>query len=114
MQRLNVYNIKSLEERRIKIDLIWMYKILHSLISINLGKNIKLSVNSNTRGNVYKLYKCNFRLDVKKYFFAVGLLMFGILCLMMLYVICCTSLSSFKYKLKDVNFQSFLKGHAVI
>ena len=48
LQRLNVCNIESLEQRRIKIDLIWMYKILHNLISINLGNNIKLSVNSNT------------------------------------------------------------------
>ena len=55
LQRLNVCNIESLEERRSKIDLIWMYKILHNLISINLGNNIKLSVNSNTRGNMYKL-----------------------------------------------------------
>ena len=46
-----------------------MYRILHNLISINLGNNIKLSVNSNTRGNTYKLYKCNLRLDVKKVFF---------------------------------------------
>ena len=68
LQRLNVCNIESLEERRIKINLIWMCKILHNLISINLGNNIKLSVNSNTRGNMYKPYKCNFRLDVKKYF----------------------------------------------
>ena len=29
-------------------------------------------------------------------------------------VVCCTSLSSFKYKSKDVNFQPFLKEHAVI
>ena len=61
LQRLNVCNIESLEERRIKIDLIRMYKILHNLISINLGNNIKLCVNSNTRGNMYKQYKCNFR-----------------------------------------------------
>ena len=68
LQCLNVCNIESLEERRIKIDLIWMYKILHNLISINLGNNIKLSVNSNIRGNMYKLYKCNFRLDIKVFF----------------------------------------------
>ena len=68
LQRLNVYNIESLKERRIIIDLIRMYKILHNLISINLGNNIKLSVNSNTRDKMYKLYKYNFRLDVKSIF----------------------------------------------
>ena len=47
-------------------------------------------------------------------FFAIELLRYGILCLMVLYVVRCTSLSSFKYKLKDINFQHFLKGHAVI
>ena len=40
LQHLNVCNIESLEERRIKIDLIRMYKILHNLMSINLGNNI--------------------------------------------------------------------------
>ena len=48
VQRLNACNIESLEEHRIKIDLIWMYKILHNLISINLDNNIKLSVKSNS------------------------------------------------------------------
>ena len=79
LQRLNVCNIESVEKCRIKIDLIWMYKILHNLISFNLGNNTKLSVNNNTRVNMYKMYKCNFRLDVKKYLFCNRLLMYGIL-----------------------------------
>ena len=94
LQRLNVCNVESLEERRIKIDLLWMYKILHNLISINLGNNIKLSVNSDTKGNMYKLYRCNFCLDVKKFF-----------CNRVINVrnsfsndvVCSMSLSSFKY-----------------
>ena len=36
---------------------------------INLDNNIKLSVNSNDKGNMYKIYKRNFRSDVKKYCF---------------------------------------------
>ena len=111
LQRLNVSSIESLEERRTRTDLIWMYKILHCLMFINLDNAIKLSVNSNTRVNMYKLYKFNFLLDVNKYFFAIELLAYGILCLIVIY---CTSLSSFKYKLKDINFQLFLNGHAVI
>ena len=54
---------------------------------INLGNGIKLFLNSYTRGNTYKLYKCNFRLDVKKVFFAIELLIYGILCLIVLYVV---------------------------
>ena len=85
---------------------------MHNLISINLGNNIKLSVNSNTRGNTYKLYKCNLRLDVEKYFFCNRVI--NVWNSLPNDVVCCMSLSSFKYKLKDVNFQPFLKGHAVI
>ena len=40
LQRLNVCNIESLEEHRIKIDLIWIFKILHNMVCINLGNNI--------------------------------------------------------------------------
>ena len=50
LQRLNICKIESLEECRFKIDLTWMYKILHNLICINLGNNIKLTVNNNTIG----------------------------------------------------------------
>ena len=83
-----MYLIDAIEERRIKIDLIWMYKILHNLISINLGNNIKLSVNSNTRGNMYKLYKCNFRLDIKQYFFCNRVInVWNSLPIIMLYVV---------------------------
>ena len=43
-----------------------MYKILQNQMCINLSNNIKLFVNCNTRGSMYKLYKFNFRLDAKK------------------------------------------------
>ena len=107
LQRLNVRNI----ERRIKIDLIWIYKILHNLICINLSNNIKLFVISNSRDKEYKLYKCNFRLDVKKYYFCNRVI--NVWNSLPNDVASCTSLSSFKCKLKDVKFQPFLKGHAV-
>ena len=54
---------------------------------INLGNNIKLSVNSNTRDNMYKMYKCNIRLDLKKYFFAIELSVYGILSPIVLFVV---------------------------
>ena len=57
LRRLNVCNIESLEEYSIKIDLILMNKLLHYLNNcINLGNNIKLSVSSDTRCDMYKLY----------------------------------------------------------
>ena len=61
---------------------------------------------------MYKLDKCHFRLDVKKYFFCNRVI--NVWNSLPNDVVCCTSLSSFKYKLKDVNFQPFLMGHAVI
>ena len=89
-----------------------MYKILRNLIRIKLGNNIKLFVNSNTKGSMYKLHKCNFSFEFKKVFFCNRVI--NVLNSLPNDVLCCTSLSSFKYKLKDVNFQPFLKRHAIL
>ena len=67
---------------------------------INLGNKIKLSVNNNTRGNMYKLYKCKFRLDVKKNYFCNRII--NVWNSLSNSVVCCTSLLLFKYKLKDI------------
>ena len=78
---------------------------------INLGNNIKLSMNSNTRGNMNKMYKRNFRLDSKKYFCNK---ITNVWNYVLNSVVCCTSLSFCKYRLKEVNFQPFLKEYADI
>ncbi len=69
---------------------------------------LTLSVGSNTKGDMYKLHKCNFLLDEKEYFFAIELLIYGILYTILF--LCCAALKSFKCKLKDFIFLTVLRG----
>jgi len=56
-QRLNKLNLETLEERRLKSDLITMFKILHHIIDIDFNDLFSLSNLTNTRGHRYKLSK---------------------------------------------------------
>ena len=56
-QRLNKLNLETLEERRLKTDLITMFKILHHIIDIDFIDFFSLSNLTNTRGHRYKLSK---------------------------------------------------------
>ena len=80
---LNICNIKSLEIRRLHNDVISLYLIIHGFIDCNnISFNFRPSGISNqgnrTRGNSYKLVKNRIRLDIRKFFFVIVLLIFGI------------------------------------
>ena len=71
--RLEKLCTESLELRRLRQDLIYTYKILFGLVKCSgIGFfTLTSSVhNVNTRGHLYKLYPCQSRVDVHKYFFA--------------------------------------------
>ena len=56
VDRLRICNIELLELRRIRSDMCFVYKLLHSLIKCNLSEFITVSSkNHNTRGNCFKL-----------------------------------------------------------
>ena len=70
--RLNIYNIESLEIRRLHTDLITLYKIIHGFIDSNYISFNSSSISNQgnrTRGNAYKLLKNRIRLDIGKFFF---------------------------------------------
>ena len=69
VDRLKSRNIELLELRRIHTDLIILYKILNSLICVNIDNCLTLSMSITIgRGNVCKLAKHYARLDIRKYF----------------------------------------------
>ena len=73
--RLTELQLDSLELRRLRQDLVYVYKILFGLVEhcrpINDFFVLCNTVhNVNTRGHAYKLYPANSRVDVRKYFFA--------------------------------------------
>lgn len=56
-QRLKYLNAETLEMRRLRHDLIMVFKILHGLIILDHNDFFQLSRNNYTRGHAYKLVK---------------------------------------------------------
>lgn len=68
-QRLQALNLESLELRRLKADLVYLYKILFKLVDTDLINIFKFSTYSSTRGHPYKLVIPLAKTDTFKYFF---------------------------------------------
>ena len=67
--RLRVVHLTSLETRRIRGDLIEVYKIMHGLTDLNSKDFITISA-SGLRGHRYKLFKPRVRTDVGNIYFS--------------------------------------------
>ena len=69
-ERLEALNLYSLQQRRLRGDLIETYKILTHKEDIAYEQFFSLSSLNCTRGNSLKLFKNRCRLDVRKCFFS--------------------------------------------
>jgi ribonucleases P/MRP protein subunit RPP40 len=69
-ERLRRCKLDSLEKRRVRGDLIETFKIIKGISGIRIDKLFITSHTQNLRGNNFKLYKGNCRLDQRKYFFS--------------------------------------------
>jgi hypothetical protein len=112
LQCLNICNIDLLETRRIKTDLIMLYKVLHGVVCCNnIRDNIMLSTVTNTRGNKYKLMKNCVKRDVKKYFFCNRVI--NMWNLLPNNIVCSNNVSTFVHRLNLFDFTPFLKGRVL-
>ena len=68
--RLSLLELSSLEKRRVRGDLIEVFKLLKGIAKMNYSIFFKLSVVSKVRRHTYKIVKNSFRLDVRKNFFS--------------------------------------------
>jgi len=68
--RLKQLNLWSLEDRRIRADLIEVFKIIHGLSSIEFSTLFEFSTYNRTRGHSLKLAKKRTRLDLRQHFFS--------------------------------------------
>jgi hypothetical protein len=66
--RLKKLNLTTLEQRRIRMDMMEIYKILHSIDKLDYHKYISIS-NNITRGNGIKLRKKTVNSDISKYWY---------------------------------------------
>jgi len=67
--RLCRLELPSLELRRIHLDLIFCYKLVFNLVSVNFSRFFEFSHVQKTRGHAYKLYKPRSSCSVRSRFF---------------------------------------------
>ena len=110
LTRLQTLNLKSLEERRIINDIIFIFKIIRNLVDLPFNKYFSFNTN-NTRGHSMKLNFNHSRLDCRKYFFSNR-------CIdvwnnkLTENEVNITSLNSFKKAIDKINFSSYCRGRA--
>jgi hypothetical protein len=69
-QRLLHLKLTSLELRRLRGDLLQVFKIVHGFDRLSFQDFFTFSHNTHTRGHGLKLHKVFSRLDTRKYFFS--------------------------------------------
>ena len=81
--RLSLLELPSLEERRVRGDLIEAYKLLKGVAKLDYSLFFKLSGNSKVRGHTYKIVKIVFAWMLGKISLVIEWWMHGMSCLSM-------------------------------
>ena len=110
IERLKICKLESLDLRRIKCDVIMLFKILHGMIHVDLCNNSIAVSNAVTRGNSYKLVKYRVRLDVREYFYVNRVV--NVWNCLNDNVVRSLALHEFVLKLDSINLSSFQEGRA--
>ena len=69
--RLKFLGLPTLEYRRVRADMIEVYKMFHAKSRINPDDFFEKPHSSSTRGHPFKFYKVRYRLDFRKISFAI-------------------------------------------
>ena len=80
---MSLLELPSLEERRVRGDLIEAFKLLKGIANLDYRLFVKLSGDSKVRGHTYKIVKNSFRLDVRNISLVIEWWMHGMSCLSM-------------------------------
>lgn len=97
IERLKVLNLPTLKLRRLRGDMIEVYKILHGFYDGKVTPNLIRNKDSRTRGNSFKLSYVRSKYDLRKYSFSVRVT--GVWNSLPEYVVISDSLNSFKNNL---------------
>ena len=82
--RLRVLKLPSMKYRRIRGDMIEIYKIINHKYDINTTLALRLNSDYITRGNKHKLQQYHCKYDLRKYFLQIESSVYGIVYLAML------------------------------
>jgi len=67
--RLIYLNLPTLKYRRMRGDMIEVFKITHNTYNTTVSPDLPYNKRANTRGNNYKLQNHSFHYDLRKHFF---------------------------------------------
>ena len=104
LQRLS---LPSLELRRLYLDLVFCYKVVFGLVSINFDDYFEVRSVLGTRGHAYKLFKPRCTASIHSNFFAEHVI--SILNSLPVNFVNFSTLKSFHRTIQSVDFSSFLK-----
>lgn len=107
LDRLKHLKLETLELRRLKADLILVYKIINGLVDLKFDDFFKLSTCTTTRGHSLRLVLPKVRLDVRKNFFSSRTV--NVWNILPETVVTALSVNGFKTGLNDVCFSDYLK-----
>jgi len=68
--RLATLRLWSLEERRNRLDLTEVYKMMHGYTDVPVSTLLDITAGSCTRGHGMKMVKCHCHTDLRLYFFS--------------------------------------------
>ena len=108
--RLDFLNIDSLELRRLHLDLVFVYKLLHGHFNVDASKYFTFKT-SRTRGNSWALVKKHSNKDVRKYAFSQRII--NIWNFLPDTSVNAMTVPSFKISLHDIDFNRFLRGQGL-
>ena len=106
---LQILGFWSLEERRIRSDLIEVYKMIHKLSNVNFEIFFEFDTSSNTRGHSLKLKKKRFNTELRQHFFTDRII--NLRNSLDEQIVSSTSLNCFKNGLEKLRKQHKLTGH---
>ena len=72
-ERLCKLNLLSLNARRLRYQLIFLYKILNNLVDVNPSDYFSFPVRASTRGNPLKLLPSTSTKDCRRHFFSIDI-----------------------------------------
>ena len=107
--RMNILNLESLEYRRIKVDLVFLFKIVNNLVHID-SRHLFSFNTMNTRGHGLKINHQYSRVNCRKYFFINRIV--PVWNVLPSEVVNVNNVNMFKNRLKNVDLTRYCRGRA--